>query len=112
MYTPQNGWTKQSIIDHIKTNFKGKSINKSGQCMYRCDDGKKCAVGLFIPDDLYTYKIEGSDVFGVSHKLRSDTWNPLSLVALEGLQTVHDSSKEPETLNDMIEWVEKNVRSN
>lgn len=33
-----------------------------GMCRYRTDDGKKCAVGGFIPDELYNPSIEGGSV--------------------------------------------------
>lgn len=43
--------SKKLIIDTIRQDFKGKAWNeKRKQCMYKTDCGKKCAVGLFIPD--------------------------------------------------------------
>lgn len=32
---------------------------KSGTCLYRTDDGRKCALGCLIPDDLYDPAFEG-----------------------------------------------------
>ncbi len=57
-YTPINRWTRQKMIDHVKSNFKGKSIGMDGVCLYRGPDGKKCAVGLFIPDSEYDPEME------------------------------------------------------
>lgn len=50
-----NGWTKEKVIKHVKENFKGFAFrtnisNGRGLCQYLTKDGKKCAVGLFIPD--------------------------------------------------------------
>jgi hypothetical protein len=45
-----NGWTKNKVIKHIEKNFKGKAQTEDGFCIYKTEDGKKCAVGMFIPD--------------------------------------------------------------
>lgn len=31
-------------------------------CMYRAPGGKKCAVGILIPDDKYDHKMEGESI--------------------------------------------------
>lgn len=41
--------TKQEIIVKINADFKGKARNNN-RCAYLTGDGKKCAIGLFIPD--------------------------------------------------------------
>ena len=42
--------TKQEVIDTINRDFKGKCISEYYNCRYLNDEGKKCAIGLFIPD--------------------------------------------------------------
>lgn len=39
-----------------------QSRNDSVVCRYRSDNGLKCAVGLLIPDELYTPNFEGNGV--------------------------------------------------
>lgn len=41
--------TKEQIINKIKAEFKGKASD-GVTCKYLTKDGKKCAIGLFIPD--------------------------------------------------------------
>lgn len=47
---------KQEIFDkawdHFITNKSPRAI-EAGSCCYRTPEGKKCAIGIFIPDDLY-----------------------------------------------------------
>ena len=107
-----NGWTKQSMLEHIKTNFKGKSINTKSDgediCLYRGPDGKKCAVGLFIPDEKYDRSME--ECSPLSDVLRCVTQHfPLNPENMRVLQYIHDTSKEENCLSQMIEWVEQNV---
>lgn len=42
--------TLQEIHDKIDKEFKGKAVDSNGYCQYLTEDGKKCAIGLFIPD--------------------------------------------------------------
>jgi hypothetical protein len=54
MFKTLNGYTKQTIIDKINSDFKGKAstftISGVDQCQYLTDDGRKCSIGLFIPN--------------------------------------------------------------
>ncbi len=122
MYKPINGWTKESIIDHIIYNFKGKSVVVHSSaiypdtgvesCKYRGPNGKKCAVGMFIPDELYHPNIEGSCIRSTKliniNLLKSNF--PLHIDAMEDLQEIHDVSDPDCTLTDLIDWVDKNVK--
>lgn len=44
---------KQYAIDTIKREFRGKAVDlqDTTQCLYLTDDGKKCAIGCFIPEN-------------------------------------------------------------
>lgn len=112
MYKPINKWTKTKILDYIKTNFTGKSVRtmENGErCMYRDNDGHKCAVGLFIPDEKYDPLMEGECARGVVIKFGLEKFMPLDNDALMQLQQVHDESLIGSTSRNMIRWVKANV---
>ena len=44
-----SGFLKQGVL----------SVDKTGECVYRCDDGRRCAVGFVVPDELYRFEFEG-----------------------------------------------------
>ena len=108
-----NCWTKAKMIEHVKANFKGKSVADpyTGTCMYRGPDGKKCAVGLFITDKHYNVELEG--------KVASlDLFKSIPLLPLEyGLQSFqlfHDNrltENDPVELQteQLVRWIENNV---
>ena len=60
-------------------------------CRYRTTDGLMCAVGCFIPDELYDPGIEGRTV---SKEWSLDTVSPWCL--LRDLQCIHDANS-PDT---------------
>lgn len=58
-------------------------------------EGLKCAVGFWIPDDLYTLALEGKGVEHYSVREALDPqyeWTPELLSVLNKLQSFHDSS--------------------
>lgn len=46
-----------TIVMHLRWQGR-KSLNQNGNCVYRGDDGDKCAVGCLIPDYLYRTSLE------------------------------------------------------
>lgn len=51
-----------TIRDHL-TKQKARAVLPNGQsCVYRDEDGNKCAIGCLIPDELYTPEVEGMTV--------------------------------------------------
>lgn len=40
----------KEILEVINRDFKGKAIDDKGNCEYLSKDGRKCAIGLFIPE--------------------------------------------------------------
>jgi hypothetical protein len=114
MYKTINNWTKESMIEHVKANFKGKSVktfdhNYCSSCAYRGDNGAKCAVGMFIPDELYKSEMEGLLDRLSELEPRLKNVMPLDVDGLLSLQGSHDNSEPENTLADMIEWIERNV---
>lgn len=114
MYKTINGWTKESMIDHIKANFKGKSVAEiDHQCLYRGPNGKKCAVGLFIPDSNYNSLMDSSthgiSASAVIEEYGLSSFMPLCMLGMSRLQSKHDISDPENTLKDMLQWIEENV---
>lgn len=109
MYTPINNWTKDAIIKHLAKEFRGKSMNESGDCRYYGPEGRRCAVGLFIGKDVYDPKMEGEVATDLIRKYDLETIMPLDGIGMERLQEMHDITSETECLIGMIQWVEDNV---
>ena len=94
-----NGWTKESMKAAIKKYNKGypsrTQIMKS--CLYlNPEDGNRCAVGCFIPDDSDALQsfLGAHDVLIIYPELKDIM--PLSSVGLRFFQAIHDRY-EPET---------------
>lgn len=62
----KNIHTAQDIFDTVATHLltQGKrSVNEAGGCAYRGVNGQMCAIGVLIPDELYSAeRMEGQDV--------------------------------------------------
>lgn len=112
-YKTLNGWNKKSIVDHFKLNFKGKAfrslVSGVNNCAYRGDEGTKCAVGLFIPDELYSPTMEGHLYNDLIRRFSVEHLMPLSRHGMESLQRVHDSSFTLTTFDQILGWIEENV---
>lgn len=55
----------QTAYDIVKTHLlkqKRQSKDVGGACVYRSEEGLKCAIGALLPDDLYDEKLEGEGV--------------------------------------------------
>lgn len=46
------------VARHLLTQNARASQGEAGDCMYRTDDGLKCAVGCLITDDAYSLELE------------------------------------------------------
>ena len=85
--------------NHLLTQKK-KSYNSgsSKRCMYRGCDGRKCAIGIFIPDNEYSKQLESNTLYALKRALKSmvpticdifDTEEKESLG--KSLQSIHDN---------------------
>ena len=125
MHKTKGEWTKENIIDHIILNFKGKSIlgNDNTRCAYRGDHGKKCAVGMFIPDELYRPTMDKpedtlDDMMAqtIIDKYNLSEYMPLDSDAMRDLQMVHDGTRVNDyrsndvILEEMVAWIEREVQ--
>src|SRR4051812_610560 len=101
--------TDQEIFDKVATHLltqNAKSLLlEPGQpisCLYRGREGKKCAIGCLIPDELYTPYIEGKRIFTLPMEIRKvleeGATSTSSRIELLGeLQDVHDAW-------NVVEW--------
>lgn len=120
MFNTANGYTKQKIIDKINSDFKGKAVraidaDEKSICAYLTHDGKKCAVGLFIPDGHDAQSHEG----GYQDLMKNHSETLQTLMSMEdtgmtAFQSFHDVQlKNSETVETqkarLIEWILKNV---
>lgn len=98
----------QEIFNKVYTGLRDqgfeRAVNERGNCMYRAPDGKKCAFGHLIPDELY--KPEMEDVLArfliVSNKEEFQELTKWAKVEIgpysqevQWLQSIHDSCHLP-----------------
>lgn len=94
--------THQEIFDKVYLGLQSQGWEQSvtpGGCKYRA--GKlKCAAGWLIPNDIYTFNVEGYSVNVLpSDRLKKyfpmlDT--PEKVIFVRELQDVHDNASKPE----------------
>ena len=100
---------KREVFNKVKDHLLGQgtqSMDETGCCAYRGNDGMMCAVGCLITDEAYTIDIEGKSVeagaVGIALEESGVTHIPLGL--LKGLQYMHDSVEVegwPERLDEL-----------
>lgn len=92
--------SKQEVFDvvtkHLLTQNQKSRVDTS--CMYRGPGSLKCAVGALIPDDVYSYAMEGypacvllEQFSGVAATLFGDSPKQYEGLLVE-LQLIHDNS--------------------
>lgn len=110
MFKVINGWTKEKMKEHIVNNFKGKATGKNEiQCEYKTQDGRKCAVGMFIPEDCYESSMDGSVNSLLFYWPKVILHMPLEEDGLTKMQLIHDNSAPEDTLQDLLTFIDKNV---
>jgi hypothetical protein len=78
-------------------------------CAYRGEDGRKCAVGQLIPDELYTADLEGKGVHilgipGLQEILPQVDVTDKVFSLLDDLQDTHDNAPTEETEDGVRYW--------
>ena len=63
-------------------------------CLYRSAEGGMCAVGYFIPDDVYSVSMEGKSVSSLWDTWQDElpAWMGDNIELLTDLQNVHDNT--------------------
>jgi len=88
---------------------------EDGTCAYRGKDGKKCAVGVIIPDDVYDVEMEGKPVYDLLEKGVDWDWLPkrdgvtVSPKDLHWVQAAHDEQVNGEWSHEKFETDLKKV---
>lgn len=88
-----NGWTKEKVIEKINTEFKGRcvGIDELETCLYLNDEGKKCVVGLFIPDGHLGQRYIGCALSLLYHHRDLKKVMPFSDCFMSAWQRIHDA---------------------
>jgi hypothetical protein len=94
-----NGLEFQEIYDVVRAHLlkqNKKSISsRHGACLYRADDGCKCAIGILIKDEFYSSTLEYSSATSNMViqilKLSGISQSIINIPSfLNGLQSIHD----------------------
>ena len=93
------------VVQHLRK--QGSQAVDDNGCLYRSLDGKKCAIGCLIPDELYNQNIERCGVRSLSHIFLANCipgYSPDDEEFLSRLQRVHDNSliEEWETMLERV----------
>lgn len=107
MFKTINGWTKAEMIEVIKNRPNYICSNESN-CLYRDNRGGACAIGAFIPDDLYDPCIERKGAIGIAETYEGLHF-PLKPAVLATFQSVHDKALGGDINAILIKWIEDNV---
>lgn len=90
---PALAMTEQEIFDKVAEHLQKQgrcAMGEDGFCVYRGEEGTKCAVGALIPDELYDSNIEGVTVADIPRYDDTEE-DARKLVLLGRLQRVHDN---------------------
>ena len=84
-------WIFNKAYRHFIINKNPRSYNEeSCACMYRDGKGNKCAIGLFIPDDVYHPSLEQCTFKRLIHDKHISPVSDEKHEFLGDLQAVHD----------------------
>ena len=101
------------VAKHLLTQNE-RSVDGDGCCMYRGNNGLKCAIGCLIKNDYYDCEKEGNTVDEIRVMLynsdviaeNSSTKNYNKILLMGDLQDVHDNN-EPEEWKEELKKVAK-----
>lgn len=104
---------RQEILDKIARLVTRPAVDTSHEiptCVYRHDNGARCAFGAIIPDDLYSPKMEGTSAFTLLREYPAlQTRLGIDLATdddsfIQGLQNAHDDAaktyEQPASVSD------------
>lgn len=84
---------KRCVLDNTDTSA----------CMYRNDEGLKCAAGCLIPDDQYTPELEGKSWTSLA---RENLVSYNCVMLINDLQSIHDVCEPKDWLLELHEFAE------
>ena len=84
--------TDQEVFDKVVTALREQGCKSmdDGACVYRSKDGRKCAVGHLIPDELYHERMEGKVCFHLCRAYPGVRRLGLNMTLVLNLQRAHD----------------------
>lgn len=106
-----NGWTKRAVLEHVSINFTGCAVQQfprhKKKPRYKTKSGRKCAVGLFIPDAEYSIDMEqtANVLILLENFPQLNKYMPLGNHRMRKFQTIHDSSSESDCLIRMLNYI-------
>jgi len=92
--TPQQVF--EQVANHLLTQ-NSKSINQDGNCVYKNENGLKCAAGSLIHEDEYNSNWEDKFWSCVARDMGIVNHNTL----ITDLQNIHDTNKPDEWLDEL-----------
>lgn len=118
MYLTRPGWTKARMIEKIRQHVPDEGCMIEGDCIYERPDGKRCALGSFLPDDHPaldpSYQAGAANLIDEHENGELPDWAPLDVHGLDSMQFVHDSRAQDEAIaygviETVVRWIEANV---
>ncbi len=92
----------QDMFTKVYKGLQAQSFQQSlrGGCVYRGVNGRKCAAGHILPDEVYRRDMEGDSCYSVSE------FNDLveDVYALRILQEIHDGFEGEQMQRQLINW--------
>ena len=83
----------EDTVKYYSEDTSRRAVKFSGGCFYRTDDGRKCAIGRHIPDELYDVSIENKSICSIiGFECISDELRELGMLFLSDVQELHDSN--------------------
>lgn len=104
--------TQQEIFDIVWNGLKSQGFKQSvkhNTCMYRGDDGRKCAAGWLIPDEKYSPKFEYAPITTtrLTPVLKElELYDQLPFI--RRLQAIHDCNEIPSDMEQVLRDAAKN----
>lgn len=117
-HTPLPGWTAQRMADRIREKNTGVRCGAEDMCMYT-HGGNRCAVGVFLPDDLEGFEHNGVGLheyeggYGalINDFPEFEELMPMDAFGMNGLQSKHDSwmVEDGDMRDFLVEWIRTHV---
>lgn len=111
-----NTMTAQEVFDASGCHLirQGAQSATPLTCAYRGPEGRMCAAGIFIPDDVYAKHADPDSEFGNS--LEAQAWDLIAkqlglsahLELVQELQVVHDDA---DSAHDFVDFVVEELRA-
>lgn len=77
-------------VEFYSEDVSRRAINEIGKCRYRMNNGNKCAIGRWIPDEKYKLSLEGTSCNSEMLKILPDEIQELGCKFLWMVQQLHD----------------------